>query len=40
VKAALRSAPKPAADVKPAAAVTVAPPTPAKADQFREVPRD
>jgi hypothetical protein len=41
VKAALRSAPEPAADVKPAAAVTVAPPTPASAtDQFREVPRD
>ena len=39
VKAALRTAPEP--EVKPAAAVTVAPPTPAKsADQFREVPRD
>lgn len=38
VKAALRTAPD--ADVRPAAAVTVAPPAPAKADQFREVPRD
>ena len=38
VKAALRTAPEP--EAKPAAAVTVAPPTPAKADQFREVTRD
>ena len=40
VKAALRSVPD-AADLTPAAAVTVVPPRPAApADQFREVPRD
>lgn len=40
VKAALRSVPEPAAVAAPVTAVTVAPPTPTAADQFREVPRD